>query len=135
MTVGGFGVHTLLYQLQQLQHIRAGVDGVPIRTRLQAITYGAGALAKHQGKNFGLYRRPLVRLFNIFGLLKLVLFFVDPGWLIHARCVGRGRGRRQSGESQADHGQTKITSTLNGPGHMFGDFFGCLGEQVVVAVG
>jgi hypothetical protein len=135
MTVGGFGVHALLDQLQQLQHIGAGVDGVPIRTRLQAITYGAGTLSKHQGKHFGLYRRPLVCLLNIFGVLKLVLFFVNPRWLIRAWCVGRGRGRRQSGESQADHGQAKVTSTLNGAGHMFGDFFCCLGEQVVVAVG
>jgi hypothetical protein len=50
VTVGGFGVHALLYLLQQLQHIRVGVDGVPIQTRLQAVTYGMRALSEHQGK-------------------------------------------------------------------------------------
>jgi hypothetical protein len=29
----------------------------------------------------------------------------------------------------------KITSTLNGVGHVLGNFFCCLGEQIIVAVG
>jgi hypothetical protein len=90
---------------------------------------------KHQQKNLGLNLCSLVLHLNILGVFELVLFLVDPRWFSHAQFIDGGRWRRQSGESEINHSQTKITSTLDGAGHVFSDFFCCLGEQVVVAVG
>jgi hypothetical protein len=99
------------------------------------VTYGTRALAEHQGKYIGLYLGPLVHFLNILGVLELVLFFVNPGWLICTWCIDGGRWQCHSGENQINHGQTKVAGTLDGAGHMLGKFFCCLGEQVNIAVG